>query len=113
MAINDPVGRYAHPHPQRADAPQAARSPRPARSCARACSTCCRPKAISAAIPQTEYGNGRTEFEIELKYYDGPPVIREIAARLEARPPRLCVRRRPCRASPTASASRSSRRRRA
>lgn len=26
----------------------------------------------------TEYGNGRTEFEIELKYSDGAPVIREI-----------------------------------
>lgn len=26
----------------------------------------------------TEYGNGRTEFEIELKYHDGHPVIREI-----------------------------------
>jgi small subunit ribosomal protein S8 len=26
----------------------------------------------------TEFGNGRTEFEIELKYYDGQPVIREI-----------------------------------
>src|SRR5438876_9613743 len=26
-----------------------------------------------------EYGNGRTEFEIELKYFDGGPVIREIA----------------------------------
>jgi small subunit ribosomal protein S8 len=26
----------------------------------------------------TDYGNGRTEFEIELKYYDGQPVIREI-----------------------------------
>jgi small subunit ribosomal protein S8 len=26
----------------------------------------------------TEYGNGRTEFEIELKYHDGEPVIREI-----------------------------------
>ena len=26
----------------------------------------------------TEYGNGRTEFEIELKYFDGAPVIREI-----------------------------------
>jgi small subunit ribosomal protein S8 len=25
-----------------------------------------------------EYGNGRTEFEIELKYYDGAPVIRTI-----------------------------------
>ncbi len=27
----------------------------------------------------TEFGNGRTEFEIELKYFDGAPVIREIA----------------------------------
>ena len=26
----------------------------------------------------TEYGNGRTEFEIELKYYEGEPVIRTI-----------------------------------
>jgi len=27
----------------------------------------------------TEFGNGRTEFNIELKYFDGQPVIREIA----------------------------------
>lgn len=27
---------------------------------------------------QTELSNGRSEFEIELKYYDGAPVIREI-----------------------------------
>ena len=27
----------------------------------------------------TEYDNGRSEFEIELKYFDGAPVIREIA----------------------------------
>jgi small subunit ribosomal protein S8 len=26
----------------------------------------------------TEHGNGRTEFDIELKYFDGTPVIREI-----------------------------------
>jgi small subunit ribosomal protein S8 len=26
----------------------------------------------------TEYGNGRSEFEIELKYYDGEPVIHEL-----------------------------------
>ena len=26
----------------------------------------------------TDYGNGRTEFEIELKYYDGLPVIRQV-----------------------------------
>ena len=27
----------------------------------------------------TELGNGRTEFDIELKYYDGAPVIREVS----------------------------------
>ena len=27
----------------------------------------------------TEHGNGRTEFEIELKYFDGAPVIRDIS----------------------------------
>ena len=27
----------------------------------------------------TDHGNGRTEFEIELKYYDNQPVIREIS----------------------------------
>ena len=27
---------------------------------------------------QTEYAAGKTEFEIELKYYDGEPVIRSI-----------------------------------
>ena len=26
----------------------------------------------------TDYGNGRSEFEIELKYYEGEPVIRKI-----------------------------------
>ncbi len=26
----------------------------------------------------TDHGNGRTEFDIELKYYDGEPVIRQI-----------------------------------
>ncbi len=26
----------------------------------------------------TEYGNGRTEFEVELKYFDGEPVIKQI-----------------------------------
>jgi small subunit ribosomal protein S8 len=27
---------------------------------------------------QTDFGNGRTEFSIELKYYDGQPVIRKM-----------------------------------
>src|SRR3954466_7206025 len=28
---------------------------------------------------ETELGNGRSEFDIELKYFDGAPVIREIS----------------------------------
>ena len=40
---------------------------------------------------QTDFDNGKSEIEIELKYYDGAPVIREIAPRLQAGPPRLCV----------------------
>ena len=37
-----------------------------------------RTKAISAAIRRRDFGNGRTEFEIELKYFDGEPVIQQI-----------------------------------
>ena len=36
------------------------------------------PKATSAAIRQVDFDNGKAEFEIELKYYEGAPVIREI-----------------------------------
>ncbi len=52
------------------------------------------PEGYIRGYSTTEYGNGRTEFEIELKYYDGEPVIRELAARVEARPARLCRRHR-------------------
>ncbi len=38
-----------------------------------------------------EHSNGRKELEIELKYFDGEPVIRENLARVEARPAGLCV----------------------
>ena len=38
-----------------------------------------------------EHKDGRTEFEIELKYFDGAPVIREIARVSKPGPPRLCV----------------------
>ena len=49
------------------------------RGCARACSKCSRTKATSAATPSVEHANGRNELEIELKYFDGAPVIREIS----------------------------------
>ena len=65
-------------------------------------------------MPTVDYGSGRSEFEIELKYFDGEPVIREIdrvskpgrrvyvavdgsADRLQrARASRSCRRRRAC-----------------
>ena len=60
----------------------------------------------------TDYGNGRTEFEIELKYFDNEPVIRKIER--VSKPGRASMRRSiRCRASPTASASPSFRRRKA
>ena len=44
-----------------------------------ACSKCSRAKAIIRGYAAIEHANGRTELEIELKYFDGEPVIREIA----------------------------------
>ena len=52
-------------------------------------------RRLHPRLQTTEYGNGRSEFEIELKYFDGEPVIGEIEPRLQARPPRLFVGRRP------------------
>ena len=60
----------------------------------------------------TEFGNGRTEFNIELKYFDGQPVIRSVSG-CRSRAGASMRRSTRCRASPTASASPSSRRRRA
>ena len=36
-------------------------------------------KLRARGYTQTDFGNGKAEFEIELKYYEGTPVIREIA----------------------------------
>ena len=44
-----------------------------------ACSMCCSAKATSAASPRMSCDRALSELEIELKYYDGEPVIREIA----------------------------------
>ena len=38
---------------------------------------------------RVDYKGGRSEFEIELKYFDGQPAINEIQARVEAGPARL------------------------
>ena len=60
-----------------------------------------------------EHANGRNELEIELKYFDGAPVIREMSR--VSKPGRRVYAsvQAICRASTTASASRSSRRPRA
>ena len=60
-----------------------------------------------------EHDDGRSELEIELKYFDGAPVIREIER--VSKPGRRVYAsvQGICRASTTASASRSCRRRRA
>ena len=42
-----------------------------------ACSMCCRKKASSAAMPRSKF-KGHKELEIELKYHEGEPVIREL-----------------------------------
>ena len=62
---------------------------------------------------QTDFDNGKSEIEIELKYFDGAPVIREIAR--VSKPGRrvYVVGQVDPAASPTASASPSFRRRRA
>ena len=61
---------------------------------------------------QTEFGNGRTEFSIELKYYDGQPVITPSSAS-PSRAAACMPPSTPCRAWPTVLASPFSRRRRA
>ena len=93
MTINDPVGdmltriRNAQMRRKRHG------RRRPARSCAPASSTCSSPRATSATTRRPSSATAAPSSTIELKYYDGQPVIRSIAARLEARPARLCVRR--------------------
>ena len=49
------------------------------RRCARACSTCWPTKATSAATTWWKSPARFPEFEIELKYFDGEPVIAEIS----------------------------------
>ena len=41
---------------------------------------CWRPKAYIRGYAKVDYDGGKPELEIELKYYDGEPVIREIQA---------------------------------
>lgn len=61
---------------------------------------------------QTDFENGKSEIEIELKYFDGNPVVREIS-RVSKPGRRVYVSASRSRRSPTASASPSFRPRRA
>ena len=80
MASHDPLGDLHRPHPQCADARQAEGVDTGARGCARACSTCSRAEGYHPRLRfSVEHASGRSELEIELKYFDGAPVIREIA----------------------------------
>ncbi len=42
------------------------------------CSTCLKDEGYIRGYTTTDFGNGRTEFEVELKYFDGHPVIKQI-----------------------------------
>ncbi len=42
------------------------------------CSTSLKEEGYIRGYTTTDFGNGRTEFEVELKYFDGHPVIKQI-----------------------------------
>ena len=79
MALNDPIGDLI----TRIRNAQMRNKPKVStpglEAARRACSKCSRAKAISAATPRWSIPSGRSELEIELKYFDGEPVIREIS----------------------------------
>ena len=49
-----------------------------ARRCAPTFSKCCKDEGYIRGYASVEHACGRSELEIELKYFDGEPVIREI-----------------------------------
>ena len=83
--------RYADPHPQRADAPQA-EGVDAGLDAARARARRAEDEGYIRGYATVEHDDGAAEFEIELKYFDGEPVIREIAARV-ASPAAASMRR--------------------
>ena len=77
MSMNDPIGDMLA-RIRNAQMRNKSKVSTPGLEAARAaCSTCSRARAISAAMPWSS-SDGRSEIEIELKYFDGEPVIREI-----------------------------------
>ncbi|WP_424363754.1 30S ribosomal protein S8 [Methylocystis parvus] len=76
MAINDPLGDLLTASATRRCAART-KCPRRARSCARVLDVL-KEEGYIRGYSTTDFGNGRTEFSIELKYFDGQPVIKEI-----------------------------------
>ena len=78
MAINDPIGdlitRIRNAQMRRKDKTQT-----PGSRLRASVLDVLRDEGYIRGYTATDHGNGRTEFEIELKYFDGVPVIREIA----------------------------------
>ena len=88
MTMTDPLGDMLT-RIRNANGRKKTRCRRRPRGCAPACSTCCSPKATSAATSEVDFDNGKSEIEIELKYFEGAAGDPRDRARLEARPPRL------------------------
>ncbi len=72
------AGRYADPHPQRPDAQEQVEGLDAGLEAARARARRAAAEGYIRGYRRVDDDNGRSEFEIELKYYDGEPVIREI-----------------------------------
>ncbi len=78
MSVNDPIGdlitRIRNAQLRRKDKTQS-----PGSRLRASVLNVLRDEGYIRGYTTTDQGNGRSEFEIELKYFDGVPVIREIA----------------------------------
>ena len=77
MAVNDPLGDMLT-RIRNAQMRRRGKVSTPGSSLRRRCSTCWEAEGYIRGYSTTDYGNGRSEFEIELKYFDNEPVIRKI-----------------------------------
>ena len=75
--MNDPLGDLFS-RIRNAQMRKKTKSRRPARSCARSVLDVLKTEGYIRGYTSVEHKDGRSEFEIELKYFDGAPVIREI-----------------------------------
>ena len=103
--------RHDRAHPQCADA-QEVEGVYAHVAAARERARCAQGEGFIRGYASVEHSNGRNEIEIELKYLDGAPVIREIS-RVSKPGRRVYASVKAVRGSTMASASRSCRRRKA